>query len=85
VYRQEIRNIDRCLDCGKVRRKQRKTLERFLSHTNPRVREYANQIQRNRETERLAWKAMIDEDEQQWDEYLQRCDANGQVLGTDYF
>ena len=69
AYRQEIRNIERCLDCGRVRRKHRKTFERFLSHSNPWVREYAQQIKLSMEKEHLAWKAMIDEDERQLDEY----------------
>lgn len=35
------------------------------------------------QTERLAWKAMIDEDERQLDEYLGRLNANDQDLGTE--
>lgn len=48
AYRQAVRNIDRTLDWnGLVRRKQRKSFERFLSHSDERIRRYAEEIMRN--------------------------------------
>jgi len=45
AYRQEVRNIDRLLDWhGLIRRKTRKPFERYLSHSNPRVRAYATEV-----------------------------------------
>jgi len=65
AYRQEVRNIDRLLDWdGFIRRRQRKSFERFLSHADARVREYAAEVAehdaRLREAhrqERLTWQA----------------------------
>jgi len=40
-----VRDIDRLLDWnGVVRRKQRKSFERFLSHPDERVRRYAEEV-----------------------------------------
>lgn len=45
AYRQEVRNIDRLLDWdGLIRRKTRKSFQRYLSHSNPRVRAYATEV-----------------------------------------
>jgi transposase InsO family protein len=45
AYRQAVRDIDRLLDWnGLVRRRQRKSFERFLSHPDERVRRYAEQV-----------------------------------------
>jgi hypothetical protein len=45
AYRQAIRDIDRLLDWnGLVRRRQRKSFERFLSHADERVRRYAEEV-----------------------------------------
>jgi hypothetical protein len=45
AYRQAVRDIGRLLDWnGLVRRKQRKSVERFLSHTDERVRRYAEKV-----------------------------------------
>jgi hypothetical protein len=44
-YRQGVRNIHRTLDWnGRVRRKHREQFEHFLSHSNDRVRRYAEEI-----------------------------------------
>jgi len=44
-YRQTVRDIERLCDWdGIVRRKQRKSFERFLSHADDRVRQYADQV-----------------------------------------
>lgn len=63
AYRQEARNIDRCLDFGKVRRGQRKTFERYLGHSNLRVRAYALQIKRDIEAYARVLRAGFDDDE----------------------
>src|SRR5262249_31836067 len=45
AYRQMARDIDRLVDWnGVVRRKQRKSFERFLSHPDKRVRAYAAEV-----------------------------------------
>ena len=45
AYRQAVRDIDGLLDWnGVVRRKQRKSFERFLSHPDERVRRYAEDV-----------------------------------------
>jgi hypothetical protein len=45
AYRQAARDIDRLVDWnGVVRRKQRKSFERFLSHPDERVRRYAAEV-----------------------------------------
>lgn len=62
-YRQEFRNIERCLDCGRVRRKQCKAFEKFLNHANPVVREYARRIKLDMEKERQTWKGIMEDSE----------------------
>ncbi len=56
VYRQAIRDIDRMVhwEIGRVKRKQRSNFERFLRHTNERIRRYAEGI--------LAQPAALEED-----------------------
>lgn len=46
AFRQAVRDIDRCVDDwnGVVRRKHRKSFERFLSHPDGRVRRYAAEV-----------------------------------------
>jgi hypothetical protein len=45
AYRQAVRDIDRLVDwSGLVRRKHRKTFERFRSHPDERVRTYAAEV-----------------------------------------
>jgi hypothetical protein len=45
AYRQAARDIDRMVDWnGRVRRKQRKSFERFLSHPDERVRRHARDV-----------------------------------------
>ncbi len=45
AYRQAVRDINQLLDWdGVVRRKQRKSFERFLSHPDERVRRYAEEV-----------------------------------------
>jgi hypothetical protein len=68
AFRQTVHNIDKMVDWnGVIRRKQRKSFERYLTHADPRVRAHAAEVAaadaRAREEfrrERLAWKA--DED-----------------------
>jgi hypothetical protein len=62
-YRQDIRNIDRCFGFGGgIRRKQRKTFDRFLCHVNPRVRDYALQLKQEMERHRNTWNEMAEFD-----------------------
>lgn len=45
AYRQAIRDVDRLVDWnGVVRRKERKSFERFLSHPDERIRLYAAEV-----------------------------------------
>lgn len=45
TYRQDLRNIDRSLnDDGTVRRKHRRFVERFLGHSDLRLRAWADQL-----------------------------------------
>jgi hypothetical protein len=65
AFRQHARNIDRAVSAsGLIVRKLRTSFERFLSHPDPRVREYAEKVAvsdlRRREEfrqERLAWES----------------------------
>ena len=53
AYRQEVRNIDRLLTWdGIIRRKCRAVFERYLSHQNVRVLEYANEVKEHNEQRR---------------------------------
>ncbi len=60
VYRQGVRDIERCLDFGGgIRRQHRQSIARFLEHSNPRIREYAQRIKAKLDTERQErWKAI---------------------------
>ncbi len=50
-----MNDIDRGLtECGCVRKKRRHAFERYLFHSNPRVRAYAQEIQENDRREREA-------------------------------
>lgn len=45
AYRRAVRDIDRLVDWdGVVRRRQRKSFERFLSHLDERIRRYAREV-----------------------------------------
>lgn len=72
AYLQEIRNVERCLYFGRLRRNQRKTFDKFLSHSNPRVREYAQRIKLDLDRERLAWRAALAEDERLLEEHMEK-------------
>jgi hypothetical protein len=53
AYRQHVWNIDRLLTWdGMVLPKQRATFERYLSHPDARVREYANRVKGHNEQRR---------------------------------
>ena len=44
-FQSAVRNIDRCVTWeGRIRREQRKTLDRFLSHPNERVQNHARRL-----------------------------------------
>ena len=73
TYRQAIRNIDQCIDFGGgIRRKQRARFQGFLSHSNPRIREYAQKVKADIDAERKAWREALREDERMFDEYWSR-------------
>ena len=81
AYQQEVRNIERCFDWnGRIYRKQRMSFERFLNHSNPRVREYAQGLQLNMEKENQAWKALIEEDNRECEEWVDGLNPDGQDL-----
>ena len=64
AYRQAVRNVDKCLNFGGgMRRNQRTAFDRFLSHANLRVREYAERIKQDMQTEHKARAEAILEDE----------------------
>jgi hypothetical protein len=65
AYRQVVRDIDRMVGWdGLVRRKQRKSLERFLSHPDERVRRYAQEVAANDAREREEYR----QDRRAWEE-----------------
>jgi hypothetical protein len=67
AYRSEVRNIDRLLDWdGLIRRKQRRTFERYLSRADERVRKYAEEVAAC--------------DRQQRDEFRRACEADRAAL-----
>ena len=65
AYRQAVRDIDRLLDQdGLVRRKHRKYFQRFLTHSDEKIRRYAEEVMANDAYTRkmyrqqdLAWEA----------------------------
>ena len=53
AYRQAVRNVDRLLTWdGLIRRRQRQAFERFLNHSNERIRSYAQRVAAQAEQER---------------------------------
>ncbi|MBN1652924.1 MAG: hypothetical protein JXA30_04030 [Deltaproteobacteria bacterium] len=63
-YRQHIRNIDQLLDWdGRIRRKQRLNFEKYLNHSDERVRVYAQRAMAHNERLREERRTMIAEDE----------------------
>lgn len=59
AYRQQERNIDRLLTWdGMIRRRCRAAFERYLTHPDPRVREYANKVKQHNEERRREWHEM---------------------------
>ncbi len=63
-YRQAVRNIDRCLDWdGRLRRKQRKSFERFRDHPNERVRRYLEKLEASWAEERRRWRELRRQEE----------------------
>jgi hypothetical protein len=46
AYRQDLRDLERLVTWeGFIRRKQRKTFERYFTHSDPRIRKYAQELQ----------------------------------------
>lgn len=63
-FRSASRNLERCLTWeGFIRRKRRKQFERFLEHSNSRVRALAEEIRQNDLVLRAEHRKMREEDE----------------------
>ncbi len=63
-YRQAVRNIDRCLDWnGRLRRKQRKSFERFRDHPAERVRRYVERLEASWAEEQRRWREIRRQEE----------------------
>jgi hypothetical protein len=46
AYRQDLHDLERLVSWeGFIRRKQRKAFERYLTHSDPRIRKYAQELQ----------------------------------------
>ncbi len=79
AYRQAIRDIDRLLDWdGVVRRKHRKSFERFLLHPDERVRRYAEDIAAEGTRARGASRRepiTLEAEELRWEKKLEECAA----------
>jgi hypothetical protein len=70
-YRQHIREIERTLDWdGRIRRRQRKVFERFLSHPNHRVRAFAALAKKRDQQVRAEFRAMMEADEIVAEEFI---------------
>ncbi len=85
-YRQHVRNIDRLVDWdGRIRRKQRRTFERYLSHPNERVLAYAQQIKGHDEKLREEYHAMRQAEELEMELWADRCvhDDDSTELGIE--
>lgn len=74
AYRQHVRNIDRLLHWdGIIRRKNRAAFERYLSHSDERVRKYANEVKEHNEQRRHEWREMYEAErleEERYEQYL---------------
>jgi len=76
AFRQAVRNIERLLDWnGMLRRKQRKAFEKFLSHSNPRVREYAESVARHDAEQREEYRQMRIEEEEEDARWIATIDS----------
>jgi hypothetical protein len=61
-----VRNIDRALRFGSViPRRQRSFVESFLTHSDPRIRAYANEVVARDREERAEFLRLVREDEAQ--------------------
>ena len=64
VFLQAVRDIDQTLDWdGLIRRKRRKSFQRFLSDTNPRIRAYALEVEARDRRLREEFRNMTEQDE----------------------
>ena len=73
-FRQHVRDIDRLVDWdGRIRRRQRRTFERYLSHPNERVRAYAQEVDGNNEKLREEYRAMGRAEEFEMELWTDRC------------
>lgn len=81
AYRQGIRNIDQCLNWdGFVRRKQRNTFERFLTHANPRIRKYAEDANAYSDRMRQEHREELLEEEAEAERWYAECDVAAEHL-----
>jgi len=76
-YRQNVRNIERLLDWdGRIRRKQRRTFERYINHTDQRVAAFAHEVKAHDEQLRAELRAMLLADEldaERWTAAVEEC------------
>jgi hypothetical protein len=90
AFRQYERNIDRLLTWdGMIRRKCRTAFQRYLTHPDQRVREYAARVEQHNEERRREWREMreaerLEEEhlERDWDE-MRPDDRNDEDNGKD--
>jgi hypothetical protein len=74
AYRQHVRNIDRLLNWdGIIRRKNRAAFERYLTHPDVRVREYANEVKEHNDQWRQELRELYEaerREEERYEQYL---------------
>ena len=74
-FRQAERDMNRAARWGRVTRKSRPQIERFLRHSNPRAREYASRILEEDRKDREEWRRMRAEEAAHLDE-LERIEGS---------
>jgi hypothetical protein len=77
-YRSALWNLDRCIDCGLIRRKRRKEFDRYLEHKNPRVRELAQKLLAEDARLRAEWREERRLEEELEEQWLAGCEADQQ-------
>ena len=80
AFRQRVKNIDCTLDFGgRVRRNRRAELERYLSHEDQRVREYAAEVQQLAKERRRALRESLDVEELEGERFIEASDSTAEV------
>ena len=75
-----MKNIDCTLDFGgRVRRNRRAELERYLSHEDQRVREYAAEVQQLAKERRRALRESLDVEELEGERFIEASDSTAEV------